>query len=320
LSRCANRCRTSNSLNNNGQIAGTDGKPVLWSGNTKTILSNASGTAYDVNNKGQAVGVIGLRAVLWEGTSSTVLPFRSAPYQDNASAAYAINDAGQIVGYVADGCCPIDPALWKDANTPPTDFGYNRGSAYDINNAGQIIGATSFSGSFLFKGTGSDIILSGFPNSINNKDQIAGGDGNHAVYWFPGSGPIALGTLEGYAHAIAYGNNDEGSVVGNSYNVSGDYSSHATYWSPNTTTAIDLNGFLPESVKDAGWVLINAQAINDSGAIVGDAFNSKLGTLHAFVLTPVPEPETYAMLLAGLGVVSFLGRRKRKSGRADSAK
>jgi len=26
---------------------------------------------------------------------------------------------------------------------------------------------------------------------------------------------------------------------------------------------------------------------------------------------PVPEPETYAMLLAGLGVVGFLSRRRR---------
>jgi len=27
-------------------------------------------------------------------------------------------------------------------------------------------------------------------------------------------------------------------------------------------------------------------------------------------LTPVPEPETYAMLLAGLGLVGFAARRK----------
>jgi len=29
------------------------------------------------------------------------------------------------------------------------------------------------------------------------------------------------------------------------------------------------------------------------------------------VATPVPEPETYAMLLAGLGVVGFLARRRQ---------
>jgi hypothetical protein len=31
------------------------------------------------------------------------------------------------------------------------------------------------------------------------------------------------------------------------------------------------------------------------------------------VATPVPEPETYAMLLAGLGVVGFLARRRQSA-------
>jgi hypothetical protein len=31
----------------------------------------------------------------------------------------------------------------------------------------------------------------------------------------------------------------------------------------------------------------------------------------AAVATPVPEPETYAMLLAGLGIVGFVARRRR---------
>jgi hypothetical protein len=35
-----------------------------------------------------------------------------------------------------------------------------------------------------------------------------------------------------------------------------------------------------------------------------------LGTVSA---SPAPEPETYAMLLAGLGVVGFLARRRRPS-------
>ena len=60
-------------------------------------------------------------------------------------------------------------------------------------------------------------------------------------------------------------------------------------------------------------MLINARAINDSGAIVGDAYNSALGVEHAFVLTPIPEPETYAMLLAGLGLIGAIARRKQRT-------
>jgi len=34
------------------------------------------------------------------------------------------------------------------------------------------------------------------------------------------------------------------------------------------------------------------------------------GTTRAFLLTPIPEPETYAMMLAGLSMLVFLRRRK----------
>jgi hypothetical protein len=32
----------------------------------------------------------------------------------------------------------------------------------------------------------------------------------------------------------------------------------------------------------------------------------------ALVATPIPEPETYVMMMAGLGVVGFMARRRRK--------
>lgn len=35
------------------------------------------------------------------------------------------------------------------------------------------------------------------------------------------------------------------------------------------------------------------------------------GGSESFVTTPVPEPETYAMLLAGLGLMGFVARRRR---------
>jgi hypothetical protein len=33
----------------------------------------------------------------------------------------------------------------------------------------------------------------------------------------------------------------------------------------------------------------------------------------ASVAAPIPEPETYAMMLAGLGVMGFIGKRRRKA-------
>jgi hypothetical protein len=74
-----------------------------------------------------------------------------------------------------------------------------------------------------------------------------------------------------------------------------------------------LNSFLPASVRDEGWVLINSEAINNSGWIIGQAYNTSLDLEHAFVLSPVPEPGTYALLLAGLGMICFM-RYRRGSG------
>ena len=37
-----------------------------------------------------------------------------------------------------------------------------------------------------------------------------------------------------------------------------------------------------------------------------------------WAVTPVPEPESYAMLLAGLGVIGVLGRHRRKKSGSDS--
>jgi hypothetical protein len=40
--------------------------------------------------------------------------------------------------------------------------------------------------------------------------------------------------------------------------------------------------------------------------------------IQMFAVTPVPEPETYAMLLAGLAVLGFVGRRRAKRERATA--
>jgi hypothetical protein len=49
-------------------------------------------------------------------------------------------------------------------------------------------------------------------------------------------------------------------------------------------------------------------------ASVNDTFhNNNTGSFEVNVAAAVPEPETYAMLLAGLGLLGFAARRKRSS-------
>lgn len=55
-------------------------------------------------------------------------------------------------------------------------------------------------------------------------------------------------------------------------------------------------------------------AIVDVNSVAGlpDSFNFAYLTKETqFLIAAVPEPETYAMLLAGLGLVSFMGRRRK---------
>lgn len=86
------------------------------------------------------------------------------------------------------------------------------------------------------------------------------------------------------------------------------------------TTATNPNSFLDASTVSAGWVLGTAYLINDQGWFVGDAYNIK-NVRHAFlwsdaavtiIVAAVPEPSTYAMLLAGLGLIGFTARHKKE--------
>ena len=55
-----------------------------------------------------------------------------------------------------------------------------------------------------------------------------------------------------------------------------------------------------------GSTLSSSYAIHIAGTSVGDAIYS--GTLS---VTAVPEPETYGMMLAGLGLMGFVARRRK---------
>lgn len=78
---------------------------------------------------------------------------------------------------------------------------------------------------------------------------------------------------------------------------------------------IDLNSLLDPSTINAGWVLQSAVDINNNGQIIGIAHNDNNHQVTQFLLTPatlpIPEPHTYGMLLAGLGLIGFRSLRKK---------
>jgi PEP-CTERM putative exosortase interaction domain/probable extracellular repeat, HAF family len=137
-----------------------------------------------------------------------------------------------------------------------------------------------------------------FAYGINDAGQAVGGSltdgGGHAFITGPnGGGMTDLGTLGGRS-SIAYGVNDAGQMVGVASTAA--ESLHAFITGPNGVGMTDLNSLvdLPQ-----GTTLTDAMGINNAGQVIALA-------------SVIPEPEIYAMLLAGLGLVGFMLRRRRK--------
>ncbi|HZV65296.1 MAG TPA: FxDxF family PEP-CTERM protein [Telluria sp.] len=103
----------------------------------------------------------------------------------------------------------------------------------------------------------------------------------------------------------------------------------------NAKTGLDITGFglfnasgellggtqLSTGATD-NWTLSSANlAAGDyyvlvSGSMAGQSAGKYLADIS---LAPVPEPETYAMLLGGLGMLGFTARRRKRAGRQASA-
>ena len=75
-----------------------------------------------------------------------------------------------------------------------------------------------------------------------------------------------------------------------------------------------VNGYLAPSLQSYanGAVFLNSGQTIDIAVGYGSNFNNLFDTslVQGTITDPVPEPETYAMLLAGLGLLGFVARRK----------
>jgi probable HAF family extracellular repeat protein len=321
-------------------------RATLWSGTTITDLGAIgdanilnvprSSVAIDINDLDQIVGYSDTanskktHATLWSGFTVNDL----GTLGGNFSYAYSINNSGKIVGTseVVANTFVRNAALW-DSNgiTNLSNLDNTLSEASAINNLGQIIGSTDNTDFInlqakILNGTSITSLTpinetNSYASSINDYGQIVGSSINfnnnnliaHATLW-DGATVINLGTLGGnFNSSAAIAINNIGMVVGYSSSNTGNlssYVSHATLW--NGTSAIDLNTLLDDKAIADGWILNNASDINDNGWIVGNASNSKLGfSSRAFLLMPVPESETYSLLLTGLGLLWFVSRRKQ---------
>lgn len=313
-----------------GDIATPDGRRgFVWSsqgGGSFTLLDTlggADGTATAINASGTVTGYAAIpsgdaHAYRYSRGSLTDL----GVFGNANSFGIAINNRGQVAGQYIDPASQFRAFLYT--NGASTDLGTLGGSfayAGGINNRGEVVGVSALDDvtpflahAFVYR-NGSMTDLGTFGGSyssasdINDAGQIVGhawGNGVEHAFLYQNGSMADIGSLGGgrsYATAI----NEAGLVVGYSEQATADNA--AFLYADGVMT--DLNALIDPA---SGWYLYAATGINDSAQIIAYGCRADdCGAVLLDVASTAPEPENWALMLGGLGVVGWMGRRRRAS-------
>jgi len=267
----------------------------------------------------------------------------------SSSAGAALNDNGEVTGGARTAAGLLHVFLYAGGSMQDLGGG-SFGQGLGINNSGQVTGqassATDLLGAFIYSGGalqflgqrtawGSDINASGQVTGFALRPASGSADESGFAFLYNGGSIQDLGTLGGL-NSRGEAINDSGQVTGLAQTADG--SSHAFLYSGgsmhdlgegvgeainNRGWVVGASGFDPFvydgsarydlhdllDASGAGWQLGTPQGINDAGQIVGYGIHN--GIERGYLLTPVPEPETYALMLSGVGLL-LLGRRWRR--------
>ncbi|HWC61332.1 MAG TPA: hypothetical protein VHC44_16685 [Verrucomicrobiae bacterium] len=278
-------------LNNLGQVVGFSdtnnsvSHAVLFSGTGSNNIDldvrggdTTIGEATGINDSGQIVGgatpSVGgrIEAILYQASGN----FNLGDLSDcgaTAGTAYAINNAGTVVGFADDCFFTVEPCRFSGTGANnvalPGIGGGVSGIAYSVNASGQSAGYVDRT------------------------------DGARHATLFSGSGgsSVDLGTLGGAA-SLAYGMNDAGQVVGTSL-ITGNASFHATLFSGTGSNNIDLGSL--------GGLNSHAYAINSQGEIVGNSYpaTNNNSVYHAFIYKNGVMQDLNGLVLPGSGFTNI---------------
>jgi probable HAF family extracellular repeat protein len=219
---------------------------------------------------------------------------------DNFSAAFGINNNGEVIGISYDATIQVATSTTKGSLSilGGSGFSYSGStttvipalgtnakgldftSPVAVNDSGEIIGASTQSGGggaltgFIDVGgtvTNSDLIFSGIPLGLNDSGVIVGADSTlDTLVRYNGTAQVLNGlTADTTKVGLAFGINNSGVVAGSS-SIAGSTTKSplidVVEWPANSATPTDLGGV-------AGLPVNIAFAINNGGDAVGYGFN-----------------------------------------------
>jgi probable HAF family extracellular repeat protein len=262
---------------------------IVWTNGQESILSGNTAIALDINNHGVIAGAsYNGGPTTWTNGNADYLPVITSPY---FSFARGINSLGNVVGSFEivspDFQIYTRAALWTGGSVIDlgTANGFNSSYAEKINDAGDIVGQSN----------------NGYLGEAR------------ATLWRAGQA-VDLGSLNGGTEAsFAKDINRQGQIVGYSQidPLAPENSARAVIWFDDFNP-VALDTLIDPLDPMYGQVsLYTAMGINDLGQIVG--YGSINGKERAFLLTPlaaVPEPENYALIMLGLGLIGLAKKYK----------
>lgn len=265
--------------------------------------------------------------------------------QFNGIVTNQFSSQSDVEGRLVTGELKVGATFYNNPNSSTSGFAavnaitIDSGNWMNVNNGGSVNFQSSNAGKFNLNGGGSVVkqspafAMTDFTTPLNAlqsqlsqltaNSTVNGTDPNKFTFVETGTTSVfSLTTTQLQAAAnIEFSGNASTIIINVSGNSFDDYAninianslSSKIIWNFVDATTINLRGW-------SGTILAGQATVSAGSAINGVLYANNYtgnGELHSVAFTgvlptaPVPEPESYAMMLAGLGLMSLIARRKK---------